>query len=39
MKYIPGIGTTYSRWGRTQCPNNNTELVYSGKERKYNYKA
>ncbi|XP_071124077.1 uncharacterized protein [Mytilus edulis] len=25
-----GIGTTYIRWGRKQCPNNNTELIYSG---------
>ena len=24
-------GTTYVRWARKQCPNNNTELVYSGK--------
>ncbi|XP_071124078.1 uncharacterized protein [Mytilus edulis] len=24
------FGTTYIRWGRKQCPNNNTELVYSG---------
>ncbi|XP_052075864.1 uncharacterized protein LOC127713952 [Mytilus californianus] len=27
---IPSLGTTYIRWGRKQCPNNNTELVYSG---------
>ncbi|VDI47796.1 Hypothetical predicted protein [Mytilus galloprovincialis] len=27
---IPSIGTTYIRWGRKQCPNNNTELIYSG---------
>ncbi|VDI47797.1 Hypothetical predicted protein [Mytilus galloprovincialis] len=24
------LGTTYIRWGRKQCSNNNTELVYSG---------
>ncbi|XP_076070768.1 uncharacterized protein LOC143042369 [Mytilus galloprovincialis] len=24
------FGTTYVRWGRKQCPKNNTELVYSG---------
>ncbi|KAK3100184.1 hypothetical protein FSP39_015894 [Pinctada imbricata] len=24
------IGFTYTRWGRTKCPKNNTELVYSG---------
>ncbi|XP_071124087.1 TBC1 domain family member 5 homolog A-like [Mytilus edulis] len=28
--FIPGLGTTYIRWGRKQCSNNNTELVYSG---------
>ncbi|CAG2185614.1 unnamed protein product [Mytilus edulis] len=27
---IPTLGTTYVRWGRKQCPNKNTELVYSG---------
>ncbi|KAK3107805.1 hypothetical protein FSP39_022618 [Pinctada imbricata] len=25
------IGSTYTRWGRTTCPKNNAELVYSGK--------
>ncbi|XP_060578704.1 uncharacterized protein LOC132735733 [Ruditapes philippinarum] len=24
------IGSTYTRWGRTTCPGNGTELVYSG---------
>ncbi|CAC5406469.1 unnamed protein product [Mytilus coruscus] len=27
---IQSFGTTYIRWGRKQCPNNKTELVYSG---------
>ncbi|XP_076070774.1 uncharacterized protein LOC143042376 [Mytilus galloprovincialis] len=27
---IKSLGTTYIRWGRKQCPSNNTELVYSG---------
>ncbi|XP_076070769.1 uncharacterized protein LOC143042370 [Mytilus galloprovincialis] len=27
---IPSFGTTYIRWGRKQCPNNNTDLIYSG---------
>lgn len=26
-----GSGATYVRWGRKECPGNNTELVYSGK--------
>ncbi|VDI53506.1 Hypothetical predicted protein [Mytilus galloprovincialis] len=25
-----GSGATYVRWGRKECPGNNTELVYSG---------
>ncbi|CAC5406470.1 unnamed protein product [Mytilus coruscus] len=25
-----GLGITYIRWGRKQCPNSSTELVYSG---------
>ncbi|XP_071126811.1 uncharacterized protein [Mytilus edulis] len=27
---IKSRGTTYIRWGRKQCPHNDTELVYSG---------
>ncbi|XP_071124083.1 short-chain collagen C4-like [Mytilus edulis] len=27
---IQKFGATYIRWGRKQCPNNGTELVYSG---------
>lgn len=27
---IDGPGTIYTRWGRTSCPGNGTELVYSG---------
>ena len=26
----PGSGSTYVRWGRTSCPNNGTETVYTG---------
>ncbi|XP_045170003.2 uncharacterized protein LOC123532603 [Mercenaria mercenaria] len=25
-----GIGNTYIRWGRTECPKNGTEMVYKG---------
>jgi hypothetical protein len=27
---VPRSGNTYVRWGRTQCPENGTELVYKG---------
>ncbi|XP_052077853.1 short-chain collagen C4-like [Mytilus californianus] len=30
MKEIKNVAVTYTVWGRKQCPNNSTQLVYSG---------
>ncbi|XP_060590137.1 uncharacterized protein LOC132745279 [Ruditapes philippinarum] len=30
MNSLAGTGNAYVRWGRTQCPENGTELVYKG---------
>lgn len=30
MTSLDGTGSTFIRWGRTQCPGNGTELVYRG---------